>query len=97
MVLERDNQGGFDAAIKRIYKISLGDLDAVQDGYVIQSKLLVRDILEDTKATGGVALEKVEGMAVIRGDVFVVNDNDGVDDNTGETQLLKFKALAAAL
>ena len=33
--------------------------------------------------------EKVEGMAVMdNGDVYVCNDNDGVDDNSGETQLL---------
>ena len=37
----------------------------------------------------GTEPEKIEGMAVMdNGDVYVCNDNDGVDDNSGETQLL---------
>ena len=41
------------------------------------------------EAPGGLLYEKIEGMAVMdNGDVYVCNDNDGVDDNSGETQLL---------
>jgi len=86
LVLERDNQGGPDAAIKKIYSISLGDLDGVSDGDVI-TKTLVRDILNET-APGGVPLEKVEGLAILDGNVWIVNDNDGLDDSSGETQLI---------
>ena len=41
------------------------------------------------EAPGGLLYEKIEGMALMDdGDVYVCNDNDGVDDNSGETQLL---------
>lgn len=40
-------------------------------------------------APGGLTPEKIEGAAVTaNGDVYIVNDNDGVDDNSGETQLI---------
>jgi hypothetical protein len=85
LVLERDNQGGPDAAIKRLYSIDLST--AVADSTV--SKTLVKDLLADLKAQGGLVAEKVEGSAVMaNGDVYIINDNDGIDDNSGETQLL---------
>ena len=89
LVLERDNQGGLDAAIKRVYTI---DLNGVTDGQVI-SKTLVSDLLPLLKANGGLNYEKVEGLAVFpaTGDVYINNDNDGVDDNSGETFLLHMK------
>ena len=44
---------------------------------------------EGLLAPGGLLYEKIEGMALMDdGDVYVCNDNDGVDDNSGETQLL---------
>ena len=96
-VIERDNQGGPDAAIKRLYKISMKGLVPTADNggtpdFPVVSKTLVRDLMVDLKATGGLILEKIEGLAVTKeGAVFVVNDNDGVDDSNGETQLLKLK------
>jgi len=58
------------------------------------SKTLVRDLITDLKATGGLTLEKIEGLAVTEdGIALVVNDNDGVDDSNGETQLLKLKRI----
>ena len=89
LVLERDNQGGLDAAIKRVYTI---DLNGITDGQVI-SKTLVSDLLPRLKANGGLNYEKVVGLAVFptTGDVYINNDNDGVDDNSGETFLLHMK------
>jgi len=46
------------------------------------------------EATGGAVLEKIEGLAVqANGDALIVNDNDGVDDSNGETQLLRLPGL----
>ena len=74
-----------DAAVKRIYMI---DTNGVADGATL-SKTLVRDLMPDLKAPNGLVYEKVEGMArMANGDVWIVNDNDGVDDNSGEIQLL---------
>ena len=86
LVLERDNQGGPDAAIKRIYSIDIGDLSSQEDGSLIE-KTLVRDLMSDLKATGGQTYEKLEGMALLNDEVWVMNDNDAVDDNSGETQV----------
>lgn len=85
LVIERDNQGGPDAAIKRLYRI---DLNGVAAGATV-AKTLVRDLLPDLKATGSPVMEKIEGSAVLaNGDVVIVNDNDGVKDNNGETRLI---------
>lgn len=85
LVVERDNQGGPDAAIKRLYKI---DLSATTEAQTI-SKTFVRDLMGDLSVPGGLIPEKIEGSAVMsNGDVYIVNDNDGVDTNSGETQLL---------
>ncbi len=85
LVVERDNQGGPDAAIKRLYTF---DVTGLSDGDTV-TKTLVRDLVPDLQASGGLIAEKVEGSAVtLNGDVYIINDNDGVDDNSGESQLL---------
>lgn len=90
LVLERDNQGGPDAAIKRLYQISFDKSVFATEPVVTLDKLLVRDLLDDMKATGGNVLEKIEGLAVTpAGSVWINTDNDGVDDSSGEHQLLK--------
>lgn len=90
LVVERDNQAGPDARIKRLYRI---DLKGVAAGSTV-AKTLVRDLLPDLKAPGGLVVEKIEGSAVLaNGDVYVVNDNDGVNDNSGETLLLNLGRL----
>lgn len=90
LVVERDNQGGPDAAIKRLYRF---DVSGLADGATV-TKTLVRDLMDDLQAPGGVVPEKIEGLAVaVDGDVIIVNDNDGVEDNSGETQLLNLGAI----
>ena len=98
-VIERDNQIGANAKIKRIYSVSLdgfkpapigGDLPVVE-------KTLVRDLMDDLKsATNGYVVDKVEGLAIdSNGDMFVVTDNDGVDDSSGETLFLRLGNVSA--
>jgi len=90
MLVERDNQGGPDARIKRLYSINL---TGVADGATLK-KVLVRDLISDLKAPGGQVPEKIEGAArLANGDVIIVNDNDGVDDNSGEVQLMNLGRL----
>lgn len=85
-VIERDNQAGPDATVKKIYRI---DLTGKADGSTL-TKTLVRDVLPDLRATKGHVLEKIEGLTrLANGDVYLVNDNDGVDLGSGETQLIK--------
>lgn len=87
MVIERDNQGAKDAAIKRLYKFDVSGLAANST----LTKTLVRDLLleGDLSATGGLPDDKIEGLAInAEGELYIVNDNDGVDDSNGETQLI---------
>ncbi|GAB3375810.1 esterase-like activity of phytase family protein [Spongiibacter taiwanensis] len=85
MVIERDNQGGPDAAIKRLYRFSVAGLN---DGDLV-TKSLIRDVLPGMQALGGLVTEKIEGTALLKnGDVLMVNDNDGVEDSNGETNLM---------
>lgn len=95
-VIERDNQGNSDARIKRVYKFSVEDVIFRSEGEVFDtlSKTLVRDLIPDLEDTGGMVLEKIESLAVTRrGDMLFANDNDGVDDSNGETQLIRIKGV----
>ncbi|MCG8362350.1 MAG: esterase-like activity of phytase family protein [Pseudanabaenales cyanobacterium] len=95
-VIERDNQGGPDARIKRIYQFSIAGLTPTQkpSSFPVVSKQLVRDLIPDLQATGGLVLERIESLTVLPdGAAWIVNDNDGVDDNNGETQLLRLPNL----
>lgn len=101
LVVERDNQAGLDAAIKKVYAFTIdgvvpqdestltanidsGDISSLP----IVSKELIKDLIPDLLSDNGVVIEKVEGLAVAGGDMYIVTDNDGVDDSSGETQFL---------
>lgn len=87
LVLERDDQAGPDAAIKRVYFVDMGDLSSV-DGTTL-TKTLVTDLMPYLAAPGGIIPEKVESLALDEeGNMWIINDNDGLDDNSGEQQLL---------
>jgi len=94
LVLERDNQGGPDAVIKRIYEINLGDY-TFEDGVLLE-KTLFQDVVSNLLEANGEVFEKVEGLAISPdGRVWINNDNDGVDGNSGEQQLFVVNTLIA--
>jgi hypothetical protein len=91
-VIERDNQGGPDARIKKIYTFSVSGLTPQPEGssFPVVSKTLVRDLIPDLAADNGLVIEKVEGLGLLTdGTALIVTDNDGVDDSSGETQFLQ--------
>jgi hypothetical protein len=93
-LIERDNQANTDARIKRVYKIDVDGVNFRQEAMVFDTlnKTLVRDLLPDLEATNGLVLEKIESLAVTEdGDMLFANDNDGVNDSSGETQLIRVK------
>jgi hypothetical protein len=95
-VIERDNQAGADARIKKIYSFSLEGVTPLPTGSVLPvvTKSLVAELIPDLEEPNGVVIEKVEGLAVLRkGDTYIVTDNDGVDDSSGETQLINLGKL----
>lgn len=85
-VLERDNMAGLDAAIKKVYTINL---TGYTNGMLV-SKTLHTDLMPMLKSMGGLITEKVEGLTVVGDTVWLINDNDGVEDNSGETNLMHF-------
>jgi len=73
LLLERDKGGGegfaINAEVKRVYSVKTAD---ITEGAVL-TKTLVRDLRKDFNYVH----EKAEGMVVFKGDLWVVNDNDG--------------------
>jgi hypothetical protein len=90
--IERDNRGGPDARIKRVYVFSIAALTPQPQGGVFPelTKYLAIDVLPKMQSYNGWVLDKLEGLAVAAdGNVYAVTDNDGVDDASGETQFLR--------
>ena len=89
-IVERDDRIALDARVKRVYGVDLADpsvtwrehgqpLDAVR-------KTLLRDVRGDLAARSISVPDKLEGLGVTRdGRVWLATDNDGVDENYGET------------
>ncbi len=87
-IVERDNQIGAAAKLKSLYRVPLSQMAAAPLGgeLPLVEKELVRDFIPDLALWGGYIVDKVEGFAVdAEGTAYVVTDNDGVDDSSGET------------
>ncbi len=68
-IIERDNQIGAAAKIKRLYKVAKSEMVAgkIGEALPVVKKELVRDLLPDLLKTGGYALEKIEGFTIDAG------------------------------
>lgn len=87
-IIERDNQLGESAAVKRLYQVSTDQLKpaAIGSDLPLVEKTLVRDFIPDLLSLHGYVQDKIEGFTVdAAGNGFAVTDNDGVDDSSGET------------
>nr|WP_298690004.1 esterase-like activity of phytase family protein [uncultured Dongia sp.] len=91
--IERDNQVGRDAKIKQLTFVPLkGVMPVALDAtdVPVVTKTVVRDLLPELRVPGGYVLDKVESFAIdAAGEAFVITDNDGVDDHSGETQFIR--------
>jgi hypothetical protein len=98
-IIERDNLIGQEAVNKRLYSVALDGFKPAKLGgeLPVVAKTLVRDLVPDLKAaTNGYVVDKVEGFAIdTSGEAFVVTDNDGVDDSSGETLFIRLGNIAA--
>ncbi|UUP17448.1 esterase-like activity of phytase family protein [Nitratireductor thuwali] len=98
-IVERDNQIGAAARIKRLYSVALdGFAPAALGGELpLVEKTLERDLIEDMRqATNGFVVDKIEGFAIdAAGNAFFVTDNDGTDDSSGETIFVNLGQLKA--
>ncbi len=88
-IVERDNQVGDNAKLKKLYTVAIADLKPAKLGEKLPlvTKQEAHDFLPDLKAaTNGYVVDKLEGFAFdAAGNAFAVTDNDGVDDSSGET------------
>ncbi len=88
-VIERDNLIGDKAVVKKIFRVKLEDLKPAKLGEALPvvAKEEVRDLITELAAlTNGYILDKVEGLAFDhKGEAWIITDNDGVDDSSGET------------
>ncbi len=84
--------------MKQITRVSLAGLAPAPLGgdLPLVRKEVVRDLLPDLAAPHGYIVDKVEGFTIdAAGNAFVVTDNDGTDDSSGETHFLPLGALEA--
>jgi len=100
-VIERDNQAGPDARIKRVASFSIAGVrfepNDQAPAFPVLAKTVDRDLIADGDYDAGVILEKLEGMAIFSdGRTIIVNDNDGVDGSSGETRVFDLGSLYAA-
>ncbi|MGK9053080.1 esterase-like activity of phytase family protein [Neorhizobium petrolearium] len=87
-LVERDNQLGDNAKLKKLYRVAIADLKPGKLGgeLPLVKKEEVHDFIADLKQTNGYVADKLEGFAFDKsGKAFAVTDNDGVDDSSGET------------
>lgn len=87
-IVERDNQIAGKAVLKKLFRVPLGQLvpAALDSELPVVSKEEVRDFIPDLKSANGYVLDKVESFAIdAAGEGFVITDNDGVADSSGET------------
>ncbi|KWX68181.1 esterase-like activity of phytase family protein [Mycobacterium sp. NAZ190054] len=100
LILERDKLNGPDARVKAVYRVAIPDSPGATgtDTPQVLPKTLARNLLPDLQANRGFTQEKVEGFAVAgNGRLYVVTDNDGLDDANGETVFLDLGPAAEAL
>jgi len=87
-LIERDNQIGGNAKLKTLTRVKLADMQPAELGGALPvvAKEVVRDLIPELALSNGVIAEKVEGFTVdAAGNGWLVTDNDGTDDNSGET------------
>jgi hypothetical protein len=93
-LIERDNQLAAKARTKLVTRVPVSALVPAKLGEALPTvtKQVVRDLIPDLAANNGYVVDKVESLAIdAAGTAYVITDNDGVDDSSGETFFWTFK------
>jgi len=92
LLIERDNRTGEYAEIKHLVRVPAS---ALRNGRVKASETTRVDLIPHMAATEGWISDKPEGLAIdADGTVYLSNDNDGLDDWSGETLFQRLGAYA---
>ena len=87
VLIERDNRTGDFASLKTLVRVRRW---SAYDGTIESHEKSVHDLQPALESTNGWITDKPEGVAITRdGRVFVVSDNDGVEEWSGETWFLR--------
>jgi hypothetical protein len=87
-LVERDNHVGTNAVTKLVTRVPATEMVPAPLGGALPlvTRDVVRDLIPDLLSNNGYVIEKVEGMAITPDGVgWLITDNDGVDDSSGET------------
>lgn len=93
-LIERDNQLAAKAKTKLVTRVPVSALVPAKLGETLPTvtKEVVRDLIPDLAANNGYIVDKIESLAIdSAGTAYVITDNDGVDDSSGETFFWTFK------
>ncbi|MGE0879615.1 MAG: esterase-like activity of phytase family protein [Acidimicrobiia bacterium] len=99
-IIERDNQIGALASVKKVYGVDLASAEFRPFGQplVTVGKVLLADLVDELADNSIYTPDKLEGLTVAAdGQVYVVTDNDGLDDALGQTVFLGLGDLSTAL
>jgi hypothetical protein len=100
-IVERDDRIAGEARVKRLFAVDLRDRSVAwrEHGQPLDTvrKRLLRDVLDDLDRRSITVPDKLEGVAVTAdGRLFLATDNDGVEDNYGETLFFSIARAPAA-
>lgn len=87
-LIERDNQIALKAQLKKLFRVPVSALVGAEIGgeLPVVTKEEVRDLIPDLASNNGYVVDKVESFAIdAAGTGFLITDNDGVADSSGET------------
>jgi len=90
-IIERDGLAGAQAVQKKVYGVDLATADFQPLGGTLATvpKTLLADVLDELQDNTIYTPDKVEGLAVAAdGEVYMVTDNDGLDQALGQTLFL---------
>jgi hypothetical protein len=93
-IVERDDRIDRDARVKRIYGVDLDEVETRPFGEQlgVVDKVLLHDVLDELDDNSISIPDKLEGVAVTRDrKMFLATDNDGVDENYGETLFFRLR------
>jgi len=93
-IVERDDRIAGEARVKRIFKVDLAAITwrPYDQPLATVKKTLWRDVIDELDERSISVPDKLEGTAFTRaGDLFLATDNDGNEENYGETLFFELR------